>query len=58
MCSRGPLMTPAPLYTADNLRPAYELRYGWTGWLGTGGLPSAAFDAAIATAACAWETEP
>jgi len=25
-------MAPQPLYTAAMLRPAYQLRYGWTGW--------------------------
>jgi REP element-mobilizing transposase RayT len=24
--------TPQPLYIAHNLRPAYQLRYGWSGW--------------------------
>jgi REP element-mobilizing transposase RayT len=25
-------MTPEPLYSAQDLKPAYELRYSWTGW--------------------------
>ena len=25
-------MPPQPLYSADNVQPAYELRYSWTGW--------------------------
>jgi REP element-mobilizing transposase RayT len=25
-------MLPEPLYQATDLRPAYQLRYGWTGW--------------------------
>src|SRR5258708_3579062 len=25
-------MLPEPLYRSANLRPAYQLRYGWTGW--------------------------
>lgn len=25
-------MKPQPIYTAHNLHPAYQLRYGWTGW--------------------------
>jgi len=28
------------LYTPDNLNPAYQLRYGWTGWPSTGSVPS------------------
>ena len=27
-----PQPSPQPLYTAADLHPAYELRYGWTGW--------------------------
>jgi len=29
-------MQPSPLYDAASLRPAYHLRYGWTGWPLTG----------------------
>jgi hypothetical protein len=25
-------MLPEPLYRSADLRPAYQLRYGWTGW--------------------------
>ena len=31
---------PQPLYIAHNLHPAYELRYGWTGWPSEGSFPS------------------
>jgi len=30
---------PHPLYTAHNLHPAYQLRYGWTGWPSKGAFP-------------------
>jgi len=29
-----------PLYISHNLRPAYQLRYGWTGWPSQGSFPS------------------
>ena len=33
-------MPPNPLYTTKNLeRPAYHLRYAWTGWPSTGRFP-------------------
>jgi len=32
-------MGPKPLYHPENLSPAYELRYSWTGWPTRGGLP-------------------
>lgn len=31
---------PQPLYTAHNLQPAYQLRYGWTGWPSEGSFPA------------------
>jgi len=30
---------PQPLYSADNVHPAYELRYSWTGWPARQPLP-------------------
>ena len=32
-------MQPQPLYSADNVNPAYELRYSWTGWPACPPLP-------------------
>ncbi len=32
-------MPPAPLYTTDQIDPAYHLRYSWTGWPSDGALP-------------------
>ena len=32
-------MQPQPLYSADNVHPAYELRYSWTGWPACPPLP-------------------
>jgi REP element-mobilizing transposase RayT len=50
-------MMPTPLYAAENARPAYELRYGWTGWLSVGGLLPVALDGAIKAAAVEWEAD-
>ena len=46
-----------PLYTANNLHPAFSLRYDWTGWPTEGvSLPSCT--AAIARdAAATWESD-
>jgi len=50
-------MTPTPLYAAEDARPAYELRYGWTGWLGASGLAPESLDAATSAAAGGWEAD-
>jgi REP element-mobilizing transposase RayT len=33
-------MLPTPLYRASDLRPAYQLRYSWTGWPSLHSLPA------------------
>jgi len=44
-------MQPQPLYDGRNLRPAYQLRYGWTGWpTGNTSLPTELSDVARQTA--------
>ncbi len=50
-------MTPIPLYSAEDAQPAYELRYGWTGWLGASGMRPAALDSAVKAAAESWEAD-
>ena len=32
-------MQPQPLYAADNVHPAFDLRYSWTGWPSRRPLP-------------------
>jgi REP element-mobilizing transposase RayT len=48
---------PTPLYIAANVHPAYELRYGWMGWLGTSGLAPESLDAATSAAAAGWKAD-
>jgi hypothetical protein len=33
-------MLPEPLYRPADLQPAYQLRYGWTGWPSTAPFPT------------------
>ncbi|WP_197171143.1 transposase [Novipirellula aureliae] len=33
-------MTLKPLYLPGNIKPAYRLRYGWTGWTSSGDFPA------------------
>jgi REP element-mobilizing transposase RayT len=50
-------MQPQPLYDGRNLRPAYQLRYGWTGWpTGNTSLPTELSDVARQTAEL-WESD-
>ena len=32
-------MRPTPTYTPPHVRPAYHLRFGWTGWVSNGAFP-------------------
>lgn len=51
-------MPPTPLYTTETLRdPAYQLRYGWTGWLSE--QPASAVDLATLFGSLdpMWETD-
>lgn len=46
---------PQPLYTAPELRPAYELRYGWTGWPSAAPFPVDVVRTALVPATAEWE---
>jgi len=50
-------MHPEPLYTAHNLRPAYSLRYGWSGWPSTGTFPDVPPDGLLETLTVEWEKD-
>ncbi|HEV3078528.1 MAG TPA: hypothetical protein VGY66_02070 [Gemmataceae bacterium] len=40
-------MPPIPLYRSTDLRPAYQLRYGWTGWPSNEPFPTDLIAAAL-----------
>jgi REP element-mobilizing transposase RayT len=50
-------MVPEPLYRPADLRPAYQLRYGWTGWPSTAPFPSDLLDRVLLDLAPEWEND-
>ncbi len=48
-------MPPEPLYRPADLRPAYQLRYGWTGWPSQGPLPQDLLAEVIPDVTPEWE---
>ena len=50
-------MLPQPLYHPGDLHPAYQLRYGWTGWPSQAPFATAALAAALPEAAPEWEKD-
>jgi REP element-mobilizing transposase RayT len=48
---------PIPLYVAGNLHPAYELRYGWTGWPSDTLLPIDLISQLLPKIAPEWEND-
>jgi REP element-mobilizing transposase RayT len=48
-------MRPEPCYRAEKLRPAYQLRYGWTGWPSGGRFPSDLLAQVLSEIAPEWE---
>jgi REP element-mobilizing transposase RayT len=50
-------MLPEPLYRAADLRPAYQLRYGWTGWPSRAPFPSDLLARVLPDIAPEWESD-
>jgi hypothetical protein len=50
-------MSPQALYSAAMLRPAYQLRYGWTGWPSNGMFSVTPIDRVLPHAAPEWEKD-
>jgi REP element-mobilizing transposase RayT len=50
-------MLPEPLYRPADLRPAYQLRYGWTGWPSNAPFPSDLLAQALPDIAPEWEND-
>jgi REP element-mobilizing transposase RayT len=50
-------MLPEPLYRAADLRPAYQLRYGWTGWPSHPPFPTDLLARVLPDLAPEWETD-
>jgi hypothetical protein len=50
-------MTPEPHYRPDDLRPAYQLRYGWTGWPSAAPFPVALVARVLPEVAPEWEED-
>jgi len=48
---------PQPLYIAHNLSPAYQLRYGWTGWPSEGSFPTKLPPSFLQELAQLWEKD-
>jgi hypothetical protein len=46
-----------PLYTGRNVRPAYHLRYGWTGWPTVGTSFPVGLDDVVKQVAELWEND-
>jgi REP element-mobilizing transposase RayT len=57
MSSYAPVMPPTPLYAAASVRPAYALRFGWTGWMRTALCPPLPEGAARQALLDAWERD-
>jgi hypothetical protein len=50
-------MLPQPLYQPADLRPAYQLRYSWTGWPSTPPFPIDLVARVLPDIAPEWETD-
>jgi REP element-mobilizing transposase RayT len=50
-------MLPEPLYRTANLRPAYQLRYGWTGWPSKAPFPTDLLARVLPDIAPEWEKD-
>jgi len=50
-------MPPEPLYQSTDLRAAYQLRYGWTGWPSNEPFPNDHIAAALPAIAPEWESD-
>ncbi|MFH1919971.1 MAG: transposase [Planctomycetota bacterium] len=50
-------MSPKPIYEADQLRAAYHLRFGWTGWPSTDAFPEEICRALLPKVATQWEKD-
>jgi REP element-mobilizing transposase RayT len=50
-------MVPEPLYRSADLRPAYQLRYGWTGWSSQGAFPSDLLSRILPEITPEWESD-
>src|ERR1043166_1677929 len=50
-------MAPRPLYRAEDMRCAYQLRYGWAGWPSKPPFPTGLIQAAVSETATQWESD-
>src|SRR5262245_8453197 len=50
-------MLPEPLYRPADLRPAYQLRYGWTGWPSKGSFRADLLARVLPDIAPEWERD-
>lgn len=50
-------MLPEPLYRPEALHPAYQLRYGWTGWPSTAPFPTELLAGVLPDIAPEWERD-
>lgn len=50
-------MSLQPIYKAENLNPAYHLRYSWTGWPSEGTFPKLPSEKFLASISPAWELD-
>jgi len=50
-------MPPQPLYRPADLRPAYQLRYGWTGWPSKAPFPADLLARVLPDIAPEWEND-
>jgi REP element-mobilizing transposase RayT len=50
-------MSVQPIYTPAMLRPAFQLRYGWTGWPSRGDFSPALIESLIPKIAAEWEKD-
>ena len=50
-------MSLQPIYKAENLNPAYHLRYSWTGWPSEGVFPKQPSETFLASIGPAWEQD-
>src|SRR5947208_1695345 len=50
-------MLPEPLYRPADLRPAYQLRYGWTGWPSKAPFPTGLLARVLPDIAPEWEID-
>ena len=50
-------MLPEPLYCSAELRPAYQLRYGWSGWPSKAPFPADLLAQVLPDIAPEWEND-